>query len=81
MEQRAAIEFCVKLKKTTTETFECFKNTYGEACLSRTSMFEWHKKYIEVQKVRKKKSRVKTMLTIFYAKVIIHHEFVPENRL
>jgi hypothetical protein len=66
MEQRAAIKFCVKLKKTATETFEMLKNTYGEACLSRTSMFEWHKRYIEVQEVRKQKSRVKTTLTVFF---------------
>jgi hypothetical protein len=33
-----------------------------------------------VQKVRMQKSRVTTMLTaFFYAKGIIHHEFVPEK--
>jgi hypothetical protein len=30
MEQRAAIKFCVKLKKTATETFEMLKSAYGE---------------------------------------------------
>jgi hypothetical protein len=40
MEQRAAIKFCVKLKKTATETFEMFKSAYGEECLSSTSVFE-----------------------------------------
>jgi hypothetical protein len=30
MEQRAAIKFCVKLKKTTTETFEMLKSSYGK---------------------------------------------------
>jgi hypothetical protein len=30
MEQRAANKFYVKLKKTTTETFEVLKNAYGE---------------------------------------------------
>jgi rRNA-processing protein FCF1 len=29
MEQRAAIKFCVKLKKKATETFEILKNVYG----------------------------------------------------
>jgi hypothetical protein len=33
MEQRAAIKFCVTLKKTATETFEMLKNAYGEECL------------------------------------------------
>jgi hypothetical protein len=37
MEQRAAIKFCVKLKKT---AFEMLKRAYGEKCLSRTSIFE-----------------------------------------
>jgi transposase len=42
MEQIAAIKFCVKLKKTATETFELLKSVNGEECLSRTSVFEWH---------------------------------------
>jgi hypothetical protein len=44
MEQRAAIIFCLKLKKTATEIFEMFKIAYGEECLSKTSVFECHKK-------------------------------------
>jgi hypothetical protein len=40
-------KFCVKLKKTATETFEMLKNAYGEECLSRTSVFEWHKRFKE----------------------------------
>jgi hypothetical protein len=51
MEQRAAIKFCVKLKKTATETFDMWKNAYGEECLSRTSVFEWHKTFKGTQKV------------------------------
>jgi hypothetical protein len=57
MEQRAAIKFCVILKKTATETFEMLKSTYGEECLLRTSVFEWHKRYVEAYKVRMQKSR------------------------
>jgi hypothetical protein len=40
MEQRAVIKFCVKLRKTTTETFEMFKSACDEECLSRISVFE-----------------------------------------
>jgi hypothetical protein len=47
MEQRAAIKFCVKLKKTATETFGMLKSAYGEECLSRTNVFEWHKRFKE----------------------------------
>jgi hypothetical protein len=45
MEQREAIKFCVKLKKTATETFEMLKSAYGEECLLRASVFEWHKRF------------------------------------
>jgi transposase len=31
--------------KTATETFEMLKNAYGEECLSKTSVFEWHKRF------------------------------------
>jgi hypothetical protein len=40
MEQRAAIKFCVKLKKTATETSEMLKSPYSKQCLSRTSVLE-----------------------------------------
>jgi hypothetical protein len=57
------------------------KSAYGEDCLSRASVFEWHKRFKEAQNVRIKKSGVKTMLTaIFYAKGIIHHEIVPQKQ-
>jgi hypothetical protein len=65
MEQRAAIKFCAKLKKTAPETFEMLKSAYGEECLSSTSVFEWHQRFKEAQKVRMQKSWVKTMLTAF----------------
>jgi hypothetical protein len=47
MEQSIAIKFCVKLKKTTTETFEMLKSAYSEKCLSRKNVFEWHKMFKE----------------------------------
>jgi hypothetical protein len=46
MEHRAAIKFCVKLKKTATETFEMLRSAYGEERLSRTSRFEWQYTYL-----------------------------------
>jgi hypothetical protein len=74
------ITFCVKLKKTATETFEMLKSVHNEECLSRTSVFEWHKTFKEAQKMRMKKSWVKTMLTAFFdTKGIIQHEFVLEK--
>jgi hypothetical protein len=66
MEQTAVIKFCVKLKETATETFEMLRSAYGEGCVSRTSVFEWHERLKAAQKVRMQKSRVKTMLTAFF---------------
>jgi hypothetical protein len=43
MEQRSAIKFCVKLKKTATETFEMLKSVNGDEYLSRTRVLEWYK--------------------------------------
>jgi hypothetical protein len=40
MEHRATIKFCVKLKKTTAETFEILNSVYGGEFLLRTSVFE-----------------------------------------
>jgi NADH:ubiquinone oxidoreductase subunit C len=40
-------KFCVKLKKTATESFEMLKSMYGEECLLRTSVFEWHESFKE----------------------------------
>jgi hypothetical protein len=65
MEQKAAIKFCVKLKKTATKRFEMLENAYGEECLLRSSVFECHKRYIEAQKVRMQKSRVKILFSAF----------------
>jgi len=39
--QRAAIDFCVKLGKTFTETHQMLQNAYGDDCLSRTQVYEW----------------------------------------
>jgi hypothetical protein len=38
MEQTGEIKFCVKIKKTATETFVILKSAYGEECLSRSSL-------------------------------------------
>jgi hypothetical protein len=83
MEQRAGIKFCVKLKETTTETFEMLKTAYVEECLSRTSVLEWHKMFKEAQKVRiQKKLQLKTMLiAILMLKTSIITNLCRKNRL
>jgi hypothetical protein len=75
-EQRVWIKCCIKLKKNVTETSEILKSAYGEDFLSRTSVFELHKKLNDVPrkwKMQIKKVDKNNVDLIFYAKVIIHH--------
>ena len=43
--QRYTIKFCVKLNKSATETFASLTEAYGDATLSRTLVFKWHKSF------------------------------------
>ena len=84
MEQRASIKFCVKLGKTFTETLDMLRKAYGDQILSRTTVYEWFKRFKEgresPRKVRLQKSKVKTMLiTFFDSEGMIHNKFVPEG--
>jgi hypothetical protein len=45
IEQRYAIKLCVKLHKSATETFSSLTEAYGDATLSRTMVFKWHKAF------------------------------------
>jgi transposase len=45
MEQRANIKFCVKMGKMTTKTYEMLRTVYGDEVLSRSSVYEWFKRY------------------------------------
>jgi len=47
IEQRYAIKFCVKLNKSATKTFASLTEAYGDATLSRTMVFKWHKAFKE----------------------------------
>ncbi|KYN44946.1 hypothetical protein ALC56_00598 [Trachymyrmex septentrionalis] len=47
MEQRAVIKFNAKLGKSASETFRLMQQIYGNQCLGRTAVFEWHKSFLE----------------------------------
>ncbi|KAJ8950221.1 hypothetical protein NQ318_006195 [Aromia moschata] len=47
LEQRYAIKFCVKLKKTPLETFGMLREAFGDDCLSRSRSNRWHKMFRE----------------------------------
>lgn len=46
-EQRINIKFCVKNGKSATETLQMLQIAYGDDCLSRTQVFEWHRRFKE----------------------------------
>jgi hypothetical protein len=74
-EQRVNIKFLVKLKKSLTETFQLLTESYGEECMSRARVFEWHKK------ARKCCSKFKAMLTVFFnIQGIVMAEWVPSGQ-
>ena len=50
IEQRINIKFCVKLGKLATETLKMLSNVYGDSSMSRTRVFEWHKRFMEGRK-------------------------------
>ena len=45
VEQRTNIKFLAKLGKSPTETLNLLKTVYGEQVMSRTQVFEWHKRF------------------------------------
>ena len=47
VEQCVNVKFCLKLGKSTTETYDLLKKVYGDECLSRTQVFEWFKRFKE----------------------------------
>ena len=47
IEQRLNIKFCVKLGKTATETLKMLGDVYRDSSMSRTKVFEWHKRFVD----------------------------------
>ena len=49
LEERYAIKFCFKLGKNTTETYGMLQTALRPSCMSRASVFEWHKRFKETR--------------------------------
>ena len=49
IEQRYVFKVCVKLNKSAAEKFASLTDAYGDAILSRTMVFKWHKAFKEGQ--------------------------------
>ena len=47
LEQRYAIKFCVRLKKSATETLNLLQEAFHENALKKTAVFDWHKRFRE----------------------------------
>ena len=47
IEQRINLKFLIRLGKTPTETFSLLQEVYRDATMSRTRVFEWHKRFRE----------------------------------
>jgi histone-lysine N-methyltransferase SETMAR len=45
--ERVNIKFLVKMKKSAKETFQLVTEVYGEDCMWRARVFEWHKRFSE----------------------------------
>jgi hypothetical protein len=46
-EQPVVIKFCYKVNFSATKVVELIQKAYGDAALSRTTLFEWHKRFRE----------------------------------
>ena len=44
-EQRFTVKFCVKLGKSTTETFAMLNTIYGDVAMKRATSFRWYKRF------------------------------------
>ena len=44
-EQRFAVKFCVKLGKSTMETFAMLNMAFGDVAMKRATCFTWHKRF------------------------------------
>ena len=47
LEERYAIQFCFKLGKNATETYEMLQTAFGASCMNQASVFEWQKRFKE----------------------------------
>ena len=47
IEQRINLKFLVRLGKTPTKALKLFQEVYGDDKMSRTCLFEWHRRFKE----------------------------------
>ena len=47
IKQQINLKFLIRLRKTPTKTFKLLQEVYRDATISRTWIFEWHKRFKE----------------------------------
>ena len=47
LEERYAIELCFKLGKNATDMYGMLQTAFGQSCMNRASVFQWHKRFKE----------------------------------
>jgi transposase len=47
LEQRVNMRFCAKLDKIDSETQQMLTEAYGAVAMTKSSVFEWHKRFKE----------------------------------
>ena len=47
VEQQISLKFLVRLRKTPTEALKLLQEVYGDDKMSRTRLFEWHRRFKE----------------------------------
>jgi hypothetical protein len=73
IQQRNSIKFCANLGRSGAETLAVIRQVLGKESMSRTQDVQTHRP----QEARKLKSKVKTMVIIFFfIKGIVQKEFV-----
>ena len=72
----------VKLKKSATETFQLLTEAYGEDCMSRAGVFEWHKRFSGGKESVKDDDRPGHLRTAVFLdiQVIVMAERVPSGQ-
>ena len=49
LEERYSIKLCFKLGKKATETHGILQSGFGQSCMNRASVFEWHRRFKEAR--------------------------------
>ncbi|XP_012059382.1 PREDICTED: putative uncharacterized protein FLJ37770 [Atta cephalotes] len=79
MEQRAMIKFNAKLGKNA-ETFRLMQQVYGSHCLGHTTVFEWHKRFLEGRETLEDDKKSRRPILVRTPEIEKVRDFVANDR-